>query len=109
MGNVCLQEAMDHSEEQLQDLMLVRRLFCAQMGQLARDREALLNKLLGVNSVDVNVLMYANDRLAQLTHLTTQLRNQAAAEFQMYLQLAAAFYRGVSMMLSRKANLDCDS
>ncbi len=100
---------MDHSEEQIQDLMLVRRLFCAQMGQLARDRKALLNKLLSVNRVDVNVLMYANDRLAQLTHLTTQLRHHAAAEFQMYLQLAAAFYRGVSMMLSRKANLDCDS
>ncbi|DBB06088.1 TPA: hypothetical protein ACH3X3_009648 [Trebouxia sp. C0006] len=88
-------EAMGHSEEQLQDLMLVRRLFCAQMGQPARDREALLNKLLSVNCVDVNVLMYANGRLAQLTHLTTQLRNQAAAEFQMYLQLAAAFYRGI--------------
>lgn len=100
---------MNHSEEQVQDLLLVRRLFCAQMGQLARDRKALLNKLLSVNRVDVNVLMYANDRLAQLTHLTTQLRHHAAAEFQMYLQLAAAFYRGVSMMLSRNANLDCDS
>ncbi len=97
---------MDHSEEQLQDLMLVRRLFCAQMGQLARDREALLNKLLGVNRVDVSVLMYANDRLTQLTYLTTQLRHHAAAEFQMYLQLAAAFYRGVSMMLSNKGKLE---
>lgn len=92
---------MDHSEEQLQDLMLVRRLFCAQMGQLAQDRETILNKLLSVNRVDVSVLMYANDRLTQLTHLTTQLRHQAAAEFQMYLQLAAAFYRGVSMTLSQ--------
>lgn len=100
MGTPHGNQAVDHSEEQIQDLMLVRRLFCAQMGQLARDREALLNKLLGVNCVDVNVLMYANVRLAQLTHLTTQLRHQAAAEYQMYLQFAAAFYRGVSMMLS---------
>ncbi len=99
---------MDHSEEQKQDLMLVRRLFCAQMGQLARDREALLKKMLGVNCVDVNVLMYANDRLAQLTHSTKQLRNQAAAEFQMYLQLAAAFYRGVSTMLFHQASLEYD-
>ena len=99
MLGVVVQKAMHHTEEQVVDLMHVRRLFCAQMGQLARDREALLNKMLNVNRVDVNVLNYANDRLAQLTDLTKQLQKKAAVEFQMYLQQAAAFYRGVSITL----------
>ncbi len=92
-----LQEALDHSEEQVEDLMYVRHRFYAQLGQLARDRKTLLNKMLNDNGVEINVLCHASDRLSELTKWSEQLRENAAHEYRVYLQFAAAFYRGVSI------------
>ena len=96
MSHPPMQEALDHTEEQIEDLMYVRHLFYAQLGQLARDRKSLLSKMLNDKGVGVSVRSHASDRLSELTKWTEQLRKNAAHEYHVYLQFAVAFYRGVS-------------
>ena len=86
---------MEHTEEQKDDLMCLRRYFFAQLGQLSRDRKRLLNRMLDDASVDVMTQCHASDRLTEVTKWSDQLRDIAAKEYRVYLQFAAAFNRVV--------------
>lgn len=91
----CKQEAVEYSEEQVQDLLHIRHLFYTRLGQLARERTQLLRKLLKDEGQDVCACYHASDKLSQLTLGSEQLRENAALEYRVYLQFASAFYRGV--------------
>ena len=88
-----LQAAMQFTEAQQQDLMLLRRLFYGKLGVLARERKECLRRVpLGAAMTDHEV----NGRLAEVLSTAQELRDITAAEFQTKLQFTSAYRRGVS-------------
>ena len=92
-----LQAAMQYTEAQQQDLMLLRRLFYGKLGVLARERKECLRRVpLGAAMTDHEV----NSRLAEVVATAQELRDITAAEFQTKLQFTSAYRRGVSLACS---------
>ncbi len=90
---VVTQATMQHSEPQIQDLLYLRQLFYGKLGQLARQRSALLSHMTCYKIDESHV----SDKVTQLTHWSEQLRENAAEEHQSYKQFSSAFYRGVRL------------
>ena len=87
-----LQAALQLTEEQQVDLMLLRRFFYAKLGALRRERQALLQQVpTGATETDPD----ASSRLAMIRIAAQQLHDNSAAEFRTYMQLTAAYRRGV--------------
>lgn len=83
-----LQAALDLSERQQADLMLLRRLFYGKVGALRRERKALLQQ---VPRGATETATDASDRLASINTAAQQLHDGSAAEFRTFMQLTAAF------------------
>lgn len=93
--SAALQAAMQYTEAQQQDLMLLRRLFYGKLGVLARQRKQCLHRVpLEAAMTDSDV----NSRLAEVVTTAQELRDITAAEFQTKLQLTSAYRRGVSSL-----------
>ena len=88
-----LQEAMQLTEAQLQDALYVRQLFCHRMGQLARQRKMLIDKM---SQIQVD-MCHVSDKLTEMTKWSEQLKEVGASEYRSYMQLVSAFIRGVSL------------
>ena len=84
---------MQHSDPQIQDLLYLRQLFYGKLGQLARERTALLSHMTCYKIDESHV----SDKVIQLTQWSEQLRENAAEEHQSYKQFSSAFYRGVRL------------
>lgn len=84
---------MQHSDPQIQDLLYLRQLFYGKLGQLARERTALLSHMTCYKIDESHI----SDKVTQLTHWSEQLRENAAEEHQSYKQFSSAFYRGVRL------------
>ncbi len=101
-----LQAAMQFTEAQQQDLMLLRRLFYGKLGVLARERKECLKRMpFGAATTAHEV----NSRLAEVVTIAQELHDITAAEFQTKLQFTSAYRRGVRTLLSLCAvftNLD---
>ncbi|DBA95502.1 TPA: hypothetical protein ACH3X3_013360 [Trebouxia sp. C0006] len=82
---------MQHSDPQIQDLLYLRQLFYGKLGQLARERTALLSHMTCYKIDESHV----SDKVTQLTQWSEQLRENAAEEHQSYKQFSSAFYRGI--------------
>ncbi len=96
-----LQAAMQFTEAQQQDLMLLRRLFYGKLGVLARERKECLKRMpFGAAATGHEV----NGRLAEVVTIAQELHDITAAEFQTKLQFTSAYRRGVRTFLA--ANLD---
>lgn len=93
LGVLHLQNTVELSEEQIQDLLHLRRLFCGKIGQLARARRSLLSQLPS-ESIGMS---HASDKLDQVTSLAEQLRVNGSEEYRTYMQFASTFYRGVGV------------
>lgn len=83
---------MELTEEQQVDLMLLRRLFYGKLGALRRERKVLLQQ---VPTETSETAPDASERLATITSAAQQLHDNSAAEFKMFMQLTAAYRRGV--------------
>ena len=72
--------------------MLLRRLFYGKLGALRRERKALLQQ---VPTGATETATDASDRLASIMTAAQQLHDNSAAEFRTFMQLTAAYRRGV--------------
>ena len=73
--------------------MHLRRLFYSRIGALKRERKLLLQK---VPAGAAETAPDAATRLADINDIAQQLHDNSAAEFRAYMQLSAAYCRGVS-------------
>ena len=92
-GVLQLQNNVELSEAQIQDLLHLRKLFCGKIGQLGRARRNLLSQLPS-ESIGIS---HASDKLDQVTSLAEQLKANGSEEYRTYMQFASTFYRGVSV------------
>ena len=92
----CLQAIVAYSPQQIRDLMHLRRLFYSKVGQLCRERKALLRHM--ANEQDVGADIGLDDisvRLSEVSDFAEQLRANGADEYKTYMQFSSAFSRGV--------------
>ena len=84
---------MLYTEDQVQDLLLLRRLFYGRQAQLLKQRRALVNQL---SSQEGSILEPEAQKLAEaLTGVAAELRANAAEEQILLLQCCCACFRGV--------------
>lgn len=79
------------SEEQTQDLMLLRRLYVTRRGLHAMERRALISQ----TPVSQNQIPLPCDNLTQLSDLASQLKKNAENDYRVYHRVACAARRGV--------------
>ena len=103
-GGQLLQVALELTEEQQRDMMHLRRLLYNKLGQIYRDRQALLNKM----PTEADGVCHCSDKLAEMTDGAEQLRNSGAEELNTYMQSSSAFFRGVSHRHSTKEKQSVD-
>ena len=84
---------MQYTEAQMQDMMYIRHLFYYKIGQLARERKALLENM---HQAQVS-LCHASDKLSQMTRWSDQLRENGAEEYRCHMQFIIAVFRGVRL------------
>ena len=95
---VRLQAVVAYSEDQIKDLMQLRQLFYSKVGQLCRERKALLRRMANEQEVGANIgLDDVSVRLSEVSDLADQLRANGADEYRTYMQFSSAFSRGVSL------------
>ena len=92
----CLQAVVSYTAEQIKDLMHLRQLFYSKVGQLCRERKALLRRMANEQEVGASIgLDEVSVRLAEVSDLADQLRANGADEYRTYMQFSSAFSRGV--------------
>ncbi|DBA97104.1 TPA: hypothetical protein ACH3X1_014875 [Trebouxia sp. C0004] len=88
---------VSYTPEQVKDLMHLRLLFYSRIGQLCRERKALLRHMADEQDVGDNIgLDDVSVRLSEVSDLAEQLRANGADEYRTYMQFSSAFSRGVS-------------
>ena len=87
-----LQTVLNLQDSQVQDLLYLRQLLHGKLGQLARQRQALLDQLITCHQAASTPL----DKAADLNESAEALRKNAAEEYRTVMQFASAFYCGVS-------------
>ncbi len=95
-----VQRLLAFSEEQMQDLMLLRRLYVTRRGLHAMERRALISQ----TPVSQNQIPLPCDNLTQLSDLASQLKKNAENDYRVYHRVACAARRGVSFAV--KLTLD---
>jgi hypothetical protein len=94
-----LQAVVSYTQEQIKDLMHLRLLFYSKIGQLCRERKALLRHMADEQDVGANIgLDDVSVRLSEVSDLAEQLRANGADEYRTYMQFSSAFSRGVSFL-----------
>ena len=99
-----LQEALKYTESQQQDILHLRRLFYSKLGQLARQRAALLQKVPGAGSELVHYkpvtfnhgYQHVADKLVETTEVAEQLCANRYEESQVYMYCGFCLFRCVS-------------
>ena len=87
---------MAYSAAQIRDLIHLRQLFYSKVGQLCRERKALLRRMADEQDVGANIgLDDVSVRLSEVSDLAEQLRANGADEYKTYMQFSSAFSRGV--------------
>ena len=91
-----MQAVVAYTPEQVTDLMRLRQLFYSKVGQLCRERKALLRHMADEQDVGANIgLDDVSVRLSEVSDLAEQLRANGANEYKTYMQFSSAFSRGV--------------
>ena len=88
----CLQRLLTFSEEQMQDIMQLRRIYVTRRGLHAMERRQLLSKA----PVSQHQMPLPSENLTQLSDLASQLKKNAADDYRVYHRIACALRRGVS-------------
>ncbi len=92
---------MQHTDSQTQDWLHLRQLFYFKIGQLARERKALL-----INMTQCQMDMgHANDKLTQMTKWSDHLRENGAEEYRSFCMFCDSFPARGMFQLHAKSNL----
>lgn len=83
---------LQYTDSQISDLMCLRRYLYGKLGQLARERRAVLTKMTW-NQVDS---CHPSDKLSKLSTWAEQLQKNGAEEYRTYMQWAIAVFRGIT-------------
>ena len=86
-----LQRLLAISEEQMQDIMLLRRIYVTRRGLHALERRALVSQA----PISHHQIPLPSDNLTQLSDLASQLKKNAADDYRVYHRVACASRRGV--------------
>lgn len=86
-----MQVALDLSDSQVQDVLYLRQLFYGKRGQLARQRQALLEQFEKTRQAEDCVL----DSVVEWTEIADRLCKNAKEEYRTTMQLAATLHIGV--------------
>ena len=79
-----LQRLLSFSEEQMQDIMLLRRIYVIRRGLHATERRQILAQA----GVSHHYLPLPNDNLARSSDLATQIKNNARDDYRVYHRVA---------------------
>lgn len=90
-----LQDLLGLSEQQIQDILLLRRLYLTKRGHLAARRDAVTDELAASKTSLPNP-----DSLAKLSKLSADLQQIAAEDYEAHIRICCAFRRGVSLCWS---------
>ena len=91
--HVCLLQTMCNlSDDQIADLLHLRKLYLTRRCVLSYERKAIMSKL---SHIDCHILN-PTSHMAELEDLTSALQQNAAEDYQMYYKVARSVYRGVS-------------
>ena len=82
---------LQYTDNQVRDLLRLRRFLYCKLGQLARQRRAVLNKMTWTH-VDS---CHPSDKLSKLSEWATQLQENGSAEYRTYMIWSIAIFRGV--------------
>ncbi len=94
-----MQAVVAYIPAQVKDLLHLRKLFYSKVGQLCRDRKALLRHMADEQDVGANIgLDDVSVRLSEVSDLAEQLRANGADEYRTYMQFSSAFSRGVCFL-----------
>ena len=97
---------MLYTEYQVQDLLLLRRLFYSRQAQLLKQRRALVSQLSSQEGSSI-VDPEAQNNYQALTGVAAELRANAAEEQILLLQCCCACFRGVSIFVPRISQSKC--
>ena len=92
-SRLALQILLGLSKEQIQDFLLLRKLYLTKRSLLATQREALIRELHQSSSQ-----LSASDILAKVLEISGKLRQNAAEDYLAYIKTACAARRGVSFV-----------
>lgn len=90
-----LQNLVALSQEQIQDFLLLRRLYLTKRSLLAVEREALVSDLHKASMHELN----STESFAKMVDVSAKLRQNAAEDYLAYIKVACAARRGVSFLL----------
>lgn len=79
------------SEEQVQDLMLLRLLYHSKRSQLRQERRRLVNQM----SVVEDQCPHPCQHVVEMTNLSTLLKDNSRENHQLFYRIARVVYRGV--------------
>ena len=96
-----MQDALCFSGPQVDDVIMIRRLFHHKIGQLARHRRALLHQM-SHSQVD---LCHASEKLSGLNGWAECLKQNGSEEYRTLVEFALALLRGVSQVLANLPGL----
>ena len=86
-----LQSLLALTEDQVQDLMLMRQLYLTKRGLLAMERKALVDQM---GSGD-GAMPHPSDNITKMADLATCLKENAAEDHYVHRRVARAAFRGV--------------
>ena len=91
---VCMQSIHTFTESQLQDFLHLRRLFLTRKALLAAEKDVVISQLTDMSTTSHSPHV---DRLSSGLDLSKILKQYALAEYRIFLQIAFAARRGVSL------------
>ena len=84
---------VDLSKDQIQDFLLLRRLYLTRRGLLAVEREALVADLHRASMHELS----STESFAKMVDVSAKLRQNAAEDYLAYIKVACAARRGVGI------------
>ena len=90
-----MQRTLEFSQEQVEDLLQLRRLYLAKRAQLMKSREQLVGQMRSAGNG-----LHPGDVMTQMSRLATNLKMNAAEDYRVYNRTVCAILRGVSILAS---------
>jgi len=90
-----VQRTLEFSQEQVEDLLQLRRLYLAKRAQLMKSREQLVGQMRNAGNG-----LHPGDVMTQMSRLATNLKMNAAEDYRVYNRTVCAILRGVSILAS---------
>ncbi len=90
-----VQQTLELSQEQVEDLLQLRRLYLAKRAQLMKSREQQMEQMRNAGNG-----LHPGDVMTRMSRLATKLKVNAAEDYRVYNRTVCALVRGVSILAS---------